>query len=80
MKQYLRRFLNTLAFINLSIGKKFFFFSAGTLFWLVATSAVGFVMIFSLGRETSKLVDVIAPQQKILNSCEEIKGCQCIYT
>ena len=69
MKEYLRHFLNTLAFINLSIGKKFFFFSTGTLFWLIATSVVGFVMIFSLGRATSKLVDVITPQQKILNSC-----------
>ena len=69
IKQYFQHFLNSLAFINLAISKKFFFFSAGTLFWLVATSAVGFVMIFSLGSETSKLVDVIAPQQKVLNSC-----------
>ncbi len=69
IKLLLRHFFNTLAFINVSITKKFFFFSAGTLFWLVATSAVGFVMIFSLGAETAKLVDIITPEQKVLNSC-----------
>jgi hypothetical protein len=64
VKLLFRHFLNTLAFINVSIAKKFFFFSAGTLFWLVATSAVGFVMIFSLGAETAKMVDVITPRSR----------------
>jgi len=74
IKLLLRHFLNTLAFVNVSITKKFFFFSAGTLFWLVATSAVGLVMIFRLGAETAKLVDVITPEQKVLNSCARELG------
>jgi two-component system cell cycle response regulator len=69
LKSLLKRLLNTLAFINLPIAKKFLFFSTGTLFWLVATSAISFVMIFSLGAEVTKLVDVITPQQKVLSSC-----------
>ena len=68
LKHFLRRFLNTLAFVNLSIRMKFLLFSAGTLFWLVATSAVGFFMISSLGSEMVKLGNVINPEQKVLNS------------
>jgi two-component system cell cycle response regulator len=63
-----KRFLGTLTFVNLPIRGKFLFFSAGTLFWLIATSAVGFIMISSLGRETVRLVNVINPEQKVLNS------------
>jgi methyl-accepting chemotaxis protein len=68
LKHFLRRFLNTLAFVNLSIRMKFLLFSAGTLFWLMTTSAVGFVMISSLGSEMVKLDNVINPEQKVLNS------------
>ena len=68
LKDFLRRFLNTLAFVNLSIRMKFLLFSAETLFCLVATSAVGFVMISSLGSEMVKLVNVINPGQKVPNS------------
>ncbi|MFZ3135754.1 MAG: GGDEF domain-containing protein [Thermodesulfovibrionales bacterium] len=68
IKSFFYKIIDILTFTNLPIRKKFILFSAGTLFWIVVTSAIGFIMLFRLSTESKKLVDIIEPQQKVLNS------------
>lgn len=68
IKKYLDKIINILTFTDLSIRKKFILFSTGTLFWIVVTSSIGFIMLFRLSTESKKLVDIIEPQQKVVNS------------
>jgi len=68
IKSFFYKIIDILTFTDLPIRKKFILFSAGTLFWIVVTSAIGFIMLFRLSTESKKLVDIIEPQQKVLNS------------
>jgi two-component system cell cycle response regulator len=67
IKSLLHKIINILTFTDLSIRKKFVLFSAGTLFWIVVTSAIGFIMLIHLSTESKQLVDIVVPQQKVLN-------------
>lgn len=67
VKSFFLRILNFVTFADLAIRKKFILFSAGTLFWIVVTSAIGFIMLFYLNEESGKLVDIVEPHQKVLN-------------
>ncbi len=42
-------------------------FCAGTLFWIVVTSSIGFIMLYYLSYESGKLVDKVEPHQKVFN-------------
>ena len=66
-KSFFYKIIDILTFTDLPIRKKFILFSAGTLFWIVVTSAIGFIMLLRLSTESRKLVDIIEPQQKVLN-------------
>lgn len=68
IKSFFYKIIDILTFTDLPIRKKFILFSAGTLFWIVVTSAIGFIMLLHLSAESKKLVDIIEPQQKVLNS------------
>jgi len=68
LKTSLNKIINILTFTDLPIRRKFILFSAGTLFWIVVTSAIGFITLFHLSTESKKLVDIIEPQQKVVNS------------
>jgi len=68
IKSFFYKVIDILTFTNLPIRKKFILFSAGTLFWIVVTSAIGFIMLFCLSTESKKLVNIIEPQKKVLNN------------
>lgn len=68
IRAILSRIINILTFTDLPIRKKFILFSAGTLFWIVVISAIGFITLSRLSAESRTLVDVIEPQQNILQS------------
>jgi diguanylate cyclase (GGDEF)-like protein len=74
-KTFRERLINFVTFTDLPMRKKFLLFSIGTLFWLVVISAIGFITLFSLNRDVEKLVDVVGPHEKALNSVvRKIRG------
>ncbi len=75
VKSFFLRILNTLTFTNLPIRKKFILFSAGTLFWILVTSAIGFIMLSYLNEKSGKLVDIVEPHQKVLNGVVRKLSC-----
>ncbi len=68
IKNIFNNLLQTLTFTDLPIRKKFMLFSAGTLFWIVATSVIGLFFLFYLNYESSKLVNYNEPHQRAISS------------
>lgn len=68
IKNYFNNLIQTLTFTNLPIRKKFMLFSAGTLFWIIATSVIGLFFLLYLNYESNKLVNYNEPHQKAINN------------
>jgi len=75
VRAFFLKIIRTLTFTNLPIRKKFILFSAGTLFWIIVTSAIGLTILFYLNSESGKLVDVVEPYTKALNSSVRKLSC-----
>ncbi len=75
VRAFFLKIIRTLTFTNLPIRKKFILFSAGTLFWIIVTSAIGLTILFYLNSESRKLVDVVEPYTKALNSSVRKLSC-----
>ncbi len=68
MKDILKKLINLLTFTDLPVGKKFLLFSLGSLFWLAVISAIGLITMFDMSAKSKRMVDVIGPQEKTINS------------
>ncbi len=68
MKNIFSKLIQVLTFTDLPIRKKFMLFSAGTLFWIIATSVIGLFFLLYLNYESSKLVNYNEPHQKAIYS------------
>jgi len=60
---FLNKLINIITFTNLPIRKKFLLFSAGTLFWLIITSLIGFICIYFANQKSATILHGIVPQQ-----------------